>query len=223
VTGPLRDFLDTFPGNVLRCFRGRNLPWHAVAIGATYLIVRSDFDWAYRQATRPYAGYLFPAVLAGWLVPVAYPVASYLFGAIRGNRRAVYCAFAAAQAAVIGLLISGLYKAFTGRPGPGHHALGALTDISKVFRFGFLRGGVFYGWPSTHATVAFAIAGAVWALYPRGRAMRVLALAFGIYVGVGVSMTIHWLSDAVAGAILGTVIGFTVGHVFEELLRRETS
>jgi hypothetical protein len=33
-----------------------------------------------------------------------------------------------------------------------------------------------------------------------------LAIGYALYVGIGVSMTIHWLSDFVAGAILGTVI-----------------
>jgi hypothetical protein len=40
-------------------------------------------------------------------------------------------------------------------------------------------------------------------------------LLYALYIGVGVSMTIHWFSDFVAGAIIGTVIGFTVGNVFK--------
>jgi len=38
-----------------------------------------------------------------------------------------------------------------------------------------------------------------------------LALVYAGYIGLGVSMTIHWCSDSVAGAILGTVIGRVVG------------
>ena len=34
------------------------------------------------------------------------------------------------------------------------------------------------------------------------------------YIGLGVSMTIHWFSDFAAGAILGTIIGLVVGRSF---------
>jgi hypothetical protein len=35
-----------------------------------------------------------------------------------------------------------------------------------------------------------------------------------LYIGVGVSMTIHWFSDFSAGAIIGTAIGAVVGKSF---------
>jgi hypothetical protein len=41
-----------------------------------------------------------------------------------------------------------------------------------------------------------------------------LAIGYALYVGIGVSMAIHWLSNFVAGAILGTVIGGVVGESF---------
>jgi F0F1-type ATP synthase assembly protein I len=41
-----------------------------------------------------------------------------------------------------------------------------------------------------------------------------LAIAYALYVGIGVSMTIHWFSDFVAGAIIGTMIGTVVGTSF---------
>ncbi|MGE5299437.1 MAG: phosphatase PAP2 family protein [Acidobacteriota bacterium] len=214
-----RDFFYMLPRNIIRSFRGRNLLWHILAIGATVLIVSSDLDWMYFEATRPLAGYLFPAVILGWLVPVVFPVVSYIAGAVRKDRRAICSAYATAQAAVIGLLVSSFYKAFTGRPGPGHSA-GMLIDTSRAFHFGFLQRGVFFGWPSSHTTVAFAMAAAIWMLYPGKKcdAMRGAALLYALYVGVGVSMTIHWFSDFIAGAIIGTAIGMTVGDAFKRLL-----
>ena len=217
MTDLTRNFFYTLPRNILRSFRGRNLLWHILAIGATVGIVSSDLDWMYFEATRPFAGYLFPAVILGWLVPVVFPIVSYIAGAVRKDRRAICSAYAAAQAAVIGLLVSSFYKAFTGRPGPGHSA-GTLIDTSREFHFGFLQGGVFFGWPSSHTTVAFAMAAAVWTLYPGSRVTRGVALLYALYVGVGVSMTIHWLSDFVAGAIIGTTIGMTVGDAFKRPL-----
>jgi len=48
-----------------------------------------------------------------------------------------------------------------------------------------------------------------------GRAAgSVHALAYAFYIGIAVSMTIHWFSDFVAGAIIGTVIGLVVGTSF---------
>jgi len=34
------------------------------------------------------------------------------------------------------------------------------------------------------------------------------------YIGFGVSMTIHWFSDFVAGALVGTADGIVVGNRF---------
>jgi uncharacterized protein YcfJ len=39
-------------------------------------------------------------------------------------------------------------------------------------------------------------------------------LVYALYIGLGVSMTIHWCSDFVAGTILGSVIGVVVGRCF---------
>jgi membrane-associated phospholipid phosphatase len=212
-----RDFFYTLPSNILRSFWGRNLPWHLFAIGATLLMVSSGVDWMYFKATRPFARYLFPAVILGWRVPVVLPIALYIIGSVRKDLRAVCSAYSTAQAAVIGLLISSFYKAFTGRPGLRHSAR-TLIDTSQEFHFGFLKGGVFFGWPSSHTTIAFAMAATIWTLYPSSKAARYVALLYALYIGVGVSMTIHWFSDFMAGAIIGTVIGLTVGNVFKERL-----
>ncbi|MEJ2684596.1 MAG: phosphatase PAP2 family protein [Candidatus Sulfobium sp.] len=217
MSGLTREFFHTLPRNILRSFWGRNLLWHLLAIITTVIIVTSGFDWLYFKTTRPFARYLFPAVFLGWLVPVVFPIASFAFGIVRKDRRAVRSAYAAAQAAVIGLLIASFYKALTGRPGL-RHAVRSMVDTSREFRFGFLKGGVFFGWPSSHTTVAFAMAAAVWTLYPDSRVTRCAAALYALYVGIGVSMTIHWFSDFFAGAIIGTVIGLTVGKVFMKSL-----
>jgi membrane-associated phospholipid phosphatase len=215
-------FFFTFLRNILGSFRGLNLLWHLLAIGATFVLVSSGVDWMYFRVTRPYAGYLFSAVIVGSRMPFVFPLLTYLVGSVGKNRRSVFTAYAAAQAALIGLIISSAYKAFTGRPSP-RHAANMLVDTSRVFRFGFLRGGVFWGWPSSHTTVAFAMAISVWTMYPRSKVTKFIALIYAFYIGVGVSMTIHWFSDFVAGAIIGTVIGKTVGKAFKSALDAEKS
>ena len=37
-----------------------------------------------------------------------------------------------------------------------------------------------------------------------------MAVTYALYIGIGVSMTIHWFSDFVAGALIGTIVGVVV-------------
>jgi len=56
----------------------------------------------------------------------------------------------------------------------------------------------------------------LWTLYPRSALVRSLALIYAFYIGLGVSINIHWFSDFVAGAIVGSLIGCVVGKSFGE-------
>ena len=189
------------------------LLWHAVLIALTFLLVRSGFDWFYFCSTRSpvLRAWMFPSAPIGGLVPLALPFILILSGHITNQARLALTGWAIGQAALIGSLLSSAYKAFTGRVNP---ELFIGADISHDFRIGWLRGGVFWGWPSSHTTIAFAMAATVFTLFPKSRWLGWLAIAYGFYIGVGVSMTIHWFSDFVAGAILGTVIGVVVGRSF---------
>jgi hypothetical protein len=51
-------------------------------------------------------------------------------------------------------------------------------------------------------------------LYPKNRLIAFCALFYAFYIGLGVSVTIHWFSEFAAGAIIGSVIGMTVGRSF---------
>jgi membrane-associated phospholipid phosphatase len=119
--------------------------------------------------------------------------------------------WAVGQTEFIGAIVAAAYKAITGRAHPSHD-VGA--DLSHVFHFGFLRGGVFWGWPSSHTTIAFAMAVTLFRLFPKQRWLGFVAITYSFYVGIGVSMTIHWFSDFIAGAIIGTVVGVVVGKSF---------
>jgi membrane-associated phospholipid phosphatase len=146
--------------------------------------------------------------------------------------------WALGQAALIGLILDVLFKTVTGRPHPPYHLefvrsnpshvfhFGLLpgwdyspyhvteADISQVFHFGFLRGGIVYGWPSGHTIIAFGMSVALFLLFPKKGWIGAAALLYAFYIGIGVSMTIHWFSDFVSGAILGTIVGTTVGRSF---------
>ncbi len=209
----MRQFLVTLPHNLIGCFKGRRIVWHVIAIVLTFILVTSGFDWRYSLATHnsTLRLWVFPAVVIGGLLPLALPLILFALGIIARNARATLIGWAIAQAALLGLLIAAAYKAVTGRP---HPPRGFGEDISHVFRFGWLRGGVFWGWPSSHTTIAFAMGVTVFTLCPKQRWVGLAALLYAFYVGIGVSMTIHWFSDFAAGAIIGSVIGAVVGKSF---------
>ncbi len=210
----MKQFLVTLPRNLIGCFTGWRIAWHLVAILLTFILVMSGFDWRYFMATRnlELRSWMCPAVIIGGLLPIYLPLALLAAGLITQNARTILTGWAIAQAELLGALIVVAYKAFTGRAHP-MHTVGA--DISHVFRFGFLRGGVFWGWPSSHTTIAFAMAMTVFTLHPKQWWLGLMALLYAFYIGIGVSMTIHWFSDFVAGAIVGSVVGMVVGKSWE--------
>jgi membrane-associated phospholipid phosphatase len=215
----MRGFFHEILKNIKDIFWGRSLLWHFLAIALTYIFVVSGFDWLYFQVTRGFVlqPFFWPAVFLGLLVPLFGILIFLAWSASRKNKKLVNTAFALAEAAILGLLVSDFYKFFTGRPGPpGFLTQNFTTDISHIFRFGILRGGVFFGWPSSHTTVAFAMAIALVVLYPKNKSIKYITLAYAFYIGIGVSMTIHWFSDFAAGAIIGSVVGMVVGRSFRK-------
>jgi len=209
----MKQFLVTAPRNLVGCFTGRMLIWHVIAIVFTFILVMSGFDWRWFLATRNPAlrSWMWPAVAIGMLLPIYLPLLLLAIGFVARNAKISLTGWAIGQAELLGALIVVAYKALTGR---AHPAYSVGADISHVFHFGFLRGGVFWGWPSSHTAIAFAMAVTVSTLWPKQRWLGVMAILYAFYVGVGVSMTIHWYSDFVAGAIIGSVIGTVVGRSF---------
>jgi membrane-associated phospholipid phosphatase len=154
---------------------------------------------------------MFPAAPIGGLVPIALPLVLLAIGSISRSVKTTLAGWAVGQAELVGALVAAAFKAVTGRAHPAH---GVGADISHMFHFGFLRGGVFWGWPSSHTTIAFTMAVALFQLFPKQRWLGYVAIAYALYIGLGVSMTIHWFSDFLAGAIIGTAIGTVVGKSF---------
>jgi membrane-associated phospholipid phosphatase len=218
----MKTFLVTIPRHLIGCFKGRMMVWHLVAIALTAVLVRSGFDWQYYLATRSPAlrSWMWPAVVIGMFLPICLPLILLAIGFAARNAKVILTGWAVGQAELLGALVVVAYKAFTGRAHPAHHA---GDDISRVFHFGWMRGGVFWGWPSSHTTIAFAMAVTVFTLFPKRRWLGWLAILYAFYIGIGVSMTIHWFSDFAAGAIIGSVIGVVVGRGFKETSNSDKS
>lgn len=192
----------------------------------TYFLVMSGFDWWYFLHFRnsEIENFFFPGILIGGVLPIILPIGFFVFGKIKKNSNYINWAGLLGQSAFLGWLSSSILKAFTGRVQPNMHDL--VTDISHNFNFGFWRHGIFWGWPSSHTAVAFSVVFAViTALINREKILKnsrrnkiYLGILFfyAFYIGIAVSLSIHWFSDFVMGGILGTVVGHEVGKSFRK-------
>ncbi len=202
-------------------FSFRNACLQIFAWGATYAIVISGFDWAYFKYVQgsPIHVYLSPAVGIGGLVPIFGIPLLYFFAKLKKSLILNITTWALAQAAALGWIVSSTYKAFTGRVQPPHGIFDPLVDASRNWNFGFMEHGIFWGWPSSHTTVAFSMSFALIFLFQNNKKVFWLALVYALYIGLDISMQIHWFSEFVAGAIIGGSIGAIVGKSFRNKIR----
>jgi membrane-associated phospholipid phosphatase len=200
--------------NIAALYTWENLAYQLLFILITLVFVISGVDWKIYTASRGAViqSLAFPAVWLGLLIPIAVPCITLIYGILTKNFKAMNVTYALAQSAFLGFCISSFYKVFTGRSGPPHGL--ALHDTSTMFHLGFYRAGAFQGWPSSHTTVAFAVSFAVITMFPKNKLVKIIAFVYALYIGLGISITIHWFSDFIAGAILGTIIGISVGTAF---------
>jgi membrane-associated phospholipid phosphatase len=187
----------------------------------TYTMIKTGVDWewnrlAYNNQALVYAG--MPAGIIGALVPVGLPLGLYLYGRYTESYDRQVAALAMGQAAILALGITSTIKAFTGRRAPGITDKDPdLKDYSGDWAFGFMNRGVFNGWPSSHTAVAFAMAAALTELYPESWGLKIGAYSYAVFIGAGMSLMAHWLSDSVVGALVGYAIGKSVGAGFSGL------
>ncbi len=214
----MKNFFLQLLKNIKNIFWGYNIFWHILLIMLTFILVITNFDWNYFvfMHGRDIQNWFIPAVIFGGIWPFIVSFVLMIMGKKKKNPRLFKIGIILLQSLILAMLISGTYKAFTGRLHPPQsffHAtnLDVLLNTSHNFRFGFWRGGVFRGWPSTHTTISFAFSIAIYRLFPKNKKVRFFAIFYAFYVGLWVSVTsIHWFSEFVAGGILGGVIGNVV-------------
>ena len=146
--------------HVVESYSGQNGLTHIGAVGATWLLIESGVDadvqaWAARRSETFSLAVSAPALIGGFLVPVAVPLYMIRSDAPRTRNGGL----AAAQAVLVSLAAN-LLKAVTGRLPPDAETPRDVDRPSRRFRFGFLRGGVFHGWPSGHTMTSMALAAA---------------------------------------------------------------
>jgi len=211
---PLSTAFRGIDRNLLGSFTHAYGAMHLGAWAGTYAMIETRSDWeiykfAHRNPAVQWAG--FPSVIVGGLVPMVVPLSLYYVGRSRSDVRLQRTGLALGQAAILGWFISSSYKAISARKPPDAFETDIPDkDFSNDFKWGFMRRGIFDGWPSGHTTTAFAMATTLRELYPENRAIRRGALIYAFAVGIGISTNIHWTSDFVAGALIGYSIGKSV-------------
>jgi membrane-associated phospholipid phosphatase len=188
---------------------------------ASYTLVHTGVDWEWNRLAvnnelLPRLG--MPSGIIGFLLPVGLPLGLYFYGKSAENYDYQIAGLAMGQAAILAVGISTTMKAFTGRRPPGIMDKESGPDYSDDWAFGFMKREVFNGWPSSHTAVAFAMAAALTELYPDSWGLKIGAYSYSAFIGVGMSLMAHWMSEAVAGALVGYAIGKSVGAGYKGLM-----
>lgn len=218
------ELFGNFGNNFLDSFKGSKMYLQLGAVAATALIIPTGVDYGVEHFfnTHPeYGRWAHPVVFTGAFLPFVAGGSLLAYGAIGRDKQVLGASFAVIQASVIELMYNSALKAITGRPPPDWRHVSNMDSLSRTFRFGFLRGGVFWGWPSGHTAATTAVVSALMGYYPHSTWIRVAGFGLIAYTIFGVSATnrggMHWFSDAVAGALMSYAVGSTVGKYYREV------
>jgi membrane-associated phospholipid phosphatase len=211
--------------NIFDSFVGYNTFFHLGAVAATMIMVNTGTDYVIYRQFKPWdkaRPYFFPAVITGtscWLI-IAAPL--FCYGYFRPNTVALGGAYALIQSTLISIVYATLLKGITGRPAPEEKWYLNMRRESKVFRFGFLRSGIFYGWPGGHVMITTATITTLAWYYPDKWWISIPGALLIAYTMVGVTVhNGHWMSDNIAGLLMGYAIGSTVGRSFRRLVNKK--
>ena len=215
------NFLDSVTYNYGLNFIGAGVgTWGAIETGA-------DLRWrniAYNNSTLANSG--LSALYIGYVVPAITPAALYLIGRNNQDEKMQVAALALTQSLILTLSIQTPLKMVTGREEPGivnvlnHHRRGHSTDDYSR-KFDWFNMDPIKGWPSGHTANAFSAAATITEIYKDNLWLKIGAYSYATLIGFGMSVNVHWGSEAFAGALIGYAIGKTVGRSFNRLLLEE--
>jgi len=209
---------DHLGHNMLFSVVGWPLGFHMLGGALTYRLSMEDTDLMVARFAARHNGLAFnlvfgPGMLMGTICPFLIPGYMYFFS---DNKSLNNTGAVAVQATAVAFLYNNILKAISGRAHPD--AENNSGELSRDFKWGFFRRGVFYGWPSGHSMTNASLAMSI-ASYNRDNPWIVAGC--GLYAGfIATSMVLggkgeaHWLSDAVAGTLMGASIGWYIGNTF---------
>ncbi len=222
------NLFGNFGNNILNSFKGNNLYLHLAAVASTGILVAGnvDYDVEHFFNTHPdYGQYGRGVFITGEFLPFIAGGSLLIYSGAMRDKQTLGAAFAVIQASVIELMYNTALKAITGRPGPDWRRHSDMESLSKTFRFGFLRGGVYWGWPSGHTATTMAVVSSLIGYYPHSTWLKVAGFSLVGYTVFAVSSVnrggMHWFSDAVAAALMSYAIGSTVGKYYRGVYDRQ--
>ena len=215
----MKNILAKIGETLFSLYKGKNLIWQIVMVVLTILILESGLDWWYFSHLRNSAVFPFFSLagMLGFFIPFISVIVFVTLGILFRTKKVVWAGYTIAVAGFFGWAISSFYKVFTGRIPPPQSFIQGMKNMSHGFQFGFNRGGIFWGWPSSHTAVAFAMSVALAVYYKDKKWIGVVAILYACYIAFGASINFHWLSDVVAGLILGSIVGIGFGNLFYKL------
>ncbi|HTR80167.1 MAG TPA: phosphatase PAP2 family protein [Bacteroidota bacterium] len=217
-----------FGNNILDSFRGNNVYFHLSAVAATAALVSSGADYSvehYFNQHQEFGPWARPVVWSGQFLPFIAGGSLFAYAKIKNDDKVLGASYAVMEASVIEFLYNSTLKAITGRPNPNWRQVSDMDSLSKTFRLGFLRGGIFWGWPSGHTAATMAVVSALTSYYPNNTWLKIGGFGLVAYTMFGVAANnrggMHWLSDAVAGALMSYAVGSTVGKYYRNIYSRK--
>jgi membrane-associated phospholipid phosphatase len=220
-TVPVSDMFRNIGRNIQNTFAYNNGMNFIGAAAATRVFIETGWDWKWRDV--PYHNTRIadggrPGLYVGYIIPAIAPVAAYLTGRTLKNEKLQIAGVALAQSVLLTMGIQSSLKMISGRALPG-----IVTDLDQTRdsrtndfsgEFNWFNMNPIGGWPSSHTASAFAAAATVAEIYDNSLVLKIVAYSYAALIGFGVTLNVHWASDAVAGALMGYAIGKTVGRGF---------
>ncbi len=227
---PDLSLFGNFGNNIIDSFKGDNLYLHLAGIASTFLIVSSKTDYKVEKFFNEHEGYgnaARPVIRMAMFFPFVVGGSLYAYGKFSKDNEAVGASFAVLQSSLIAFMYNSLLKAVTGRPHPDWRNNNDMKDLSKTFRFGFMRGGIFWGWPSGHTSSTMAVVSALTNFYPDKTWLKIAGYSYVAYMIFAVSSLnrggMHWFSDAIAAAFMSYAIGSTVGKYYRNQFKNSSN
>lgn len=221
-------FTSGLDENFQNSYNKNNLLYLGAGIGLTVICVMSNLDAKMLEATSKMNRHTteqigFPGIIGGYIFPVSIPAGLYLLG---NDEKTKYASYSAGQAVIISGISNAMLKAITGRIGPNPDSKDKIKD-SRDFKFGFLRRGIHYGWPSGHMMTNTAMVVAINCIYEDNKLVQFAGLTWLAYLTTSVLIDeggdVHWLSDIITGSLVGYAIGKTTGNYFKNKLNCNTT
>jgi membrane-associated phospholipid phosphatase len=218
-----------------------NIGWNALnsvtynyglnLIGAglgTWAFIGTGLDWEWRNAAYNntwVSNMGRPGLYIGYIVPAITPIVTYTIGRFTNDEKLQITGLALVQSLMLTLAIQTPLKMATGRESPGivneldHTRNSRQDDFSG--KFNWFSSNFIAGWPSGHTANAFAAAATISEIYKDNIWINIGAYSYAVLIGIGVTLDVHWASEALAGALIGYAVGKTVGKSFRQLLEKD--